>query len=271
MKNKNTFLQFLKSHWLLIVGLFVGLILPFLILLLVFTCGFQDFSKISDFSAWGSIVAGIATYIGAAVLGVITYYNSWVQDYRKKELDYSIDLLNVVKDGFANFFRKEEIKAEGYHQYEFYSGDLLTDKKYRYKRFVLNNYSRNYPIKIEIYKVEMVGETTIDCTDNIGLYTSFNLEESVDYKSNSEIFLGINVDCLPHWKFNSENDFYDGEFDTIRIIIKVSNKFNFEYLLLTMKENDQDFGTRILTKKEIEKLNFKDISISQTLFEINAQ
>lgn len=271
MENKKIFLQFLKSHLFLVIGLIVGLILPFLILLLVFTYGFQDFSKISDFSAWGSIVAGIATYIGAAVLGVITYYNSWMQDYRKKELDYSIELLNILENSFANFFSKENIKVEVYYHYEFYSGDWQIDKEYRYKRFVLNNYNRNYPIKIEICKVEMVGETTIDCTDNIGLYTSFNLAESVEYKSNSEIFLGINADYLPHWQFNEEDGIYDGELDTIRIIIKVSNKFNSEYLLLTMKENDQEFGTSILSKKEIEKLNIKDVSISEVLVERRAQ
>lgn len=271
-RNNNIFLQFAKKHIPLLVGLLMGLILPFLILLLVFTNGFHNFERVGDFSAWGSIVAGIATYLGAAVLGVISYYNTWVQDYKKKELDYSIELLNIVNDGYANFFNFEDIGIAKYFHFELNADHYSDYKNCRYKRFIINNYNASYPMRIEICKVEMVGETiSTDCLVNANLFTSFNLMESIDYKTDSELFLGIQESLLPHWQANSEDEIYQGEFDTIKIIMKVSNKFNSEYILLSMRENDQELCTSILSTKDIKKQNFKDVSISQVLLKGSTQ
>ena len=70
MRRENLVAVFLKRHIPLLVCLALLLVLPVGALLFVFTNAFQSADRIGDFSAWTSLVAGIMTYVSAALLGV---------------------------------------------------------------------------------------------------------------------------------------------------------------------------------------------------------
>ena len=253
MKKKGSFLVFVKTHIVLFTGIIMGLVLPLFILLGVFTDWFQNFSTIKDFSGWASLVAGVSTYLGAAILGIAVFYNTWIQDYRKEKLDYKIMLSNYYQDGYANFYNEKDVVLTNRYKYEFSGSEVITEKKeYYYKRFVVKNYSDYYPIKIQIENVEMIQNgNSKSIIQDISLITSFNIMEAIEYNIDNELFLGINKNILKHW-ICDEDDAYDGEFDIIKITLKISNEINTEFINIEMLENDEEYIMKLVKKKKKE-------------------
>ena len=108
MMKEKYFITFSKKHILLYVLLLVTLVAPFIILLGAFTNWFTAWNQIKDFSAWASLTAGVMTYIGAVILGVIAYYNTWLKQYCEEKIKCTVDAPLFWKGELGQFFTIDE-------------------------------------------------------------------------------------------------------------------------------------------------------------------
>lgn len=259
MKNQNEFRIFSKKHVPLYLFAALALILPFLILLLIFTDGFKDVSKITDFSAWGSIVAGIVTYIGAALLGIVSYYNTWLNQYRAERLDYSIEYSPVYDGRMRNFFDLNEFpENERRYSYEILEKDCesFEIKSYGYKRLVINNFNSTYPMNIQILKAELSvdGAPFADCTNDVGMETDFDLFGSIEYKANNVLLLGVSK-ALLKYRRDTENH----HTHSFNAYFRISNSRNAEICKLSILSNDSQTSLERISGEEAKQIKYNSV------------
>lgn len=265
MKKERPFTVFSKKHKILYVSASIILILPLAILLAVFTNWFKDFSGINDFSAWGSIVAGIVTYIGAALLGIVSYYGAWLNQYRAERLDYSIETSPFYNGKLNNFFDLNDFpNADKKYCYEIFEKDneSFEEKSYSFKRIVVNNFNSNYPMHIEILKVELsIDDSSYsDCTNDVGVVTNFDFRRSIEYKNDDVLLLGINDELLKYRK-DSEN----WHTHSLNVYFKIYNSINQEICKFGILNNDSETKQEILCEEQSKQLKYKKIILQQHL------
>lgn len=251
---KKEFLIFSKKHIALYVTTVVILILPLLALIAIFTDFFSDASKIKDFSAWGSIVAGIFTYIGATVLGIVSYYNTWLNQYRMERLDYSINSVVFYNGNLKNFFDLEDFPSEEkkyYYELREKNGECFEEKLYKFKRLIINNFNSTYPMNIQIIKAELSidGASFSDCTHDIGIVTSFDFLNSIEYKRNNVLLIGVNKELL---KYRLDADNWHSY--SLNLFFKMSNSRRDEICKFSIINNDSESITEILSNKESKQI-----------------
>ena len=261
---KKEFLIFSRKHIVLYVTAVVTLVLPLCILLAVFTNFFRDASRIKDFSAWGSIVAGIFTYIGATVLGIVSYYNTWLNQYRIERLDYSINSFVFYNGKLANFFDLEDFPPEEkkyYYELLEKNGECFEEKSYEFKRLSVKNFNNIYPMKIEIIKVELSvdGAPFSDCTHDIGIVANFDFLHGIEYKVDNVLLVGINEELL-RYRLDNENWHYY----SLNLFFKMSNSRNAEICKFSIINNDSETIAEILSKKEADQIK-SNVEIHQHL------
>ena len=79
MLKKLTVKEFLKNNLVIVLFLTVLLVVSLAVFIIVF------WEKLYDAGAWGSLVAGLFTYIGSSFLGLVVFYNTQ-SEQRQKEI-----------------------------------------------------------------------------------------------------------------------------------------------------------------------------------------
>lgn len=250
---ENYFSLFSKKHWILYLILISALIFPMLILVAIFTSFFKNWSIVNEFSAWSSLIAGVITYIGAAVLGIIVYYNSWLQQYREEKLDFYMEFEDFYNGEVKNLFSLSDFPTEEKNYYYEFAKDEFIDeeRKYVFKRIIIKNFNK-YPIKIVPLKVTLKPEKSnlIDCTADTGYVTNFSFRESIEYKEKSIILLGMNRDLFKKWGEDEGFDFFD-----VTVMFKVSNFKYSEYVSLSIYGESGMVELKLLDKDDLNQVD----------------
>jgi len=197
---KYSFKTFISKQKLFFILICLGLIVPIIALLCVFTKWFQDWSGIADFSGWASLVAGIATYIGAALFGVFSYYNSWVQaliQSEKEEIRYLIKPLADYNDGYFVPYKEDYIPKTNFitECFKKVSTKAKIDMNYLEIGITNTNPNANFRIKIiDIYRIN--SENEVENIDSFKVVSDDDLNYYIDYRKEIIVFIGVPNDLL---------------------------------------------------------------------------
>ncbi len=248
MEKDNLVGIFLRKHGSLLLCLSLFLLLPVAVLLWIFTDGFCSVERIGDFSAWASLVAGMMTYVSAALLGLAVYYHTWSGQYREEMLSYGIDLLPIYRGEIRNFFDLEDFSAEEKQFFYEYTQDEcgVEDREYAFKRIVIKNYNPRYAQSILLARAELSvdGEALADCTGKLLLVTNFDMSESAEDREPRTLLVGIHESMLQKWR--DPSDFHT---HTLKLLFRLSNAKHKEYVEVTT-ENDSMVTVHPLTRRE---------------------
>ena len=264
MDKKVSFLTFTQKYWWLILGLILLLILPVSIFCLVF------WDCLNDVSAWASMIAGIATYLGSAFLGVLVFYNSWVQTEFNKKLDNIDVIFNAdftMRDGNVSPYKKEEIDESIKNCYsKTFTGDFtIKDFTYIGFKIINNNFYTPVTVSIEgIYyldeeqKIEKCPQTEI-CSNSLETMI-------IDYKTKVESYYGVPKSIL-------QIDYYETyKWANCIFLFKVINtKGEIKYYVKEFWFAKNVMGnTRVLTQSQYDS-NIKKLGIPIEITYFNKQ
>ena len=260
---QNYFKIFSKKHIWLYLTLASLLVIATFFLIAVFSDWFHSFEKLNDFGVWASYIAAVLTYIGSALISVVVYYNTWIEQYKEEQLDYSIDFSAFCDNEIKQFASLDEFsESKKQYFYEYSDGDLLERKNYEYKEFIIRNYNKTYPLSIEILQVNLTIDEnpTIDCTNDIAVATNFDYHDSLDSCIKYSLLLGINESLLKAW--HSPDDYHSYNLDIIfQFGNSVGNKVLIQY---SLKNNDSEIHQKELSKNQIKKLSLKSYALYRT-------
>ena len=218
MEHKVSFGKFSKKYWWIYVILALLLGVPILIYCWVFI------KELKDVSAWASIIAGIATYLGAAFLGVLVYYNSWVQTElanRLDEIDILISPKYMYKDGYHVPFTKEDVIKFADPSYEFISrrsGKIIPDQYPSIVQFTFRNNNCYTPIAVSIEGIYYLDEN-MEMKKCEQVEIARNVPERIffDCHSPTVAFYGMSSNILKH-------DYYkNNSVPNISFVFRISN------------------------------------------------
>lgn len=267
--NQKPLSVFLRKHMSLLLCLSLLLLLPVISLLLVFTNGFQTADRITDFSGWASLVAGVMTYISAALLGIAVYYHTWSGQYREEQLDYSMDIVPIYCGKFQNFFDLEDFPAEERKFIYEYTEDEVPPEKsdYAFKRIVIKNYNHRYPQKIKLVKAELSidEEAFADCTHMLGVASDFHMDEAIDAERAHTLLVGVAEELLKRWRRGDQFHTH-----TLKLLFHVTNAKNSEYIALS-SENDSCITNHVLNRREVQALSLPKPFVSRIWTKENDQ
>ena len=102
------FNEFAREYWIILFFLAFLPIIGIISYCIVFQKGNPDAS------AWGSIIAGLFTYLGTITLGIFTFYHTWQQEKIQallREIKVRIDLYADFEDGFFIPFSEDELNS----------------------------------------------------------------------------------------------------------------------------------------------------------------
>lgn len=171
------------------LGLTLLLLIPVTIFCLVFR------NTLNDVSAWASMIAGIATYLGSAFLGVLVFYNSWVQTELNKQLD-NIDVIfdaNFnMRDGNVSPFRKEEISGMFETCFPKTFNRYFKIKDFTYIGFKIINNNFYTPITVSIEGIYYLNkEQKIEKCPQTEIFSNSLETKIIDYKTIVESYYGV--------------------------------------------------------------------------------
>ena len=155
-----SFREFSKKFWWLYLSLVTILLISVSIFCIVFR------KELCDISAWASMIAGIATYIGSSFLGVVVFYNSWIQvqiQEKSNEVRLFIEQYADFNDNYFVPFEEESIdKAIGIYSYKVAtkSAKELQGVEFNYLQLVITNLTNTMPIDIKIEGLYFVNSKT---------------------------------------------------------------------------------------------------------------
>lgn len=189
MDTSISFVNFAKKYWWLLLGLVLLLVIPVAVFCIIF------WNDLNDISAWASMIAGIATYLGSAFLGVLVFYNSWIQTEQANRLDD----INVIfrsdffmRDGKVTPFKKEEIDKEVEYCFPRTFNGNFTIKDFTYVKFNIINNNFYTPVLVSIegvyflnqdQKIEKCAQTEI-CSNSLETMI-------IDYKTKVTSYYGV--------------------------------------------------------------------------------
>ena len=194
MKNSISFTDFLKKYWWLIAGLCLLLIIPVAVFCFVFS------NDLDNASAWASMIAGVATYLGSAFLGVLVFYNSWVQNELNKQLD-DIDVIFdanfCMRDGCWSPFKKEEIDENIKNCYPKTFNGRFEVRDFTYVGFEITNNNFYTPITVSIEGIYYLNdEQKIEKCKQTEIHSNFLETKIIDYKTSVMSYYGVPASIL---------------------------------------------------------------------------
>ena len=235
------FKTFSKKYWYIYIILFVFLVAP----PIVFICCFDD---PSNAGAWGSLLAGISTYLGAAFLGVIVFYHSWTQQCVTENLNK----ITVI------FAFNAEHNGEWYVPYSFskvkmdkfkYVDSRSSESRNGYLYFSVTNINERIACSIDFISMYYSFGQKIEEYNKYDLYTDLPLIEPLDYKKRLTGFIGggLNVFDFEYYKKSSKVDYYF----VFRITSLKQDKY---YVIIHFYlGKDRDFECSYISEKEYNK------------------
>ncbi len=228
MKKKLTVKEFVKNNWLLIVALVALLLISLVVYIIVF---WGD--GLNDAGAWGSLVAGIFTYIGSSFLGIVVFYNTQSQQ-RQKEIE---DQINVKVKCLSSYnpqtnwfipYTSEIIDKSIYRYYFFHFGSMpvgasleIQENKLNYLFFSVTNLNNHIPIYIEPLSIHTFDNNkSLQDIGGFSLYSDMPTGNPIDYKQTLNCYLGVNNSII-------STEYYKNK------------RFLFCYILIKIKANNQ--------------------------------
>lgn len=226
MKQKMYFIKFTKKYWWLLTGLLLLLVIPVFIYCRVF------WGQLNDSSAWASIIAGIATYLGSAFLGIVVYYNSWVQIEQQElneNLKIDVRLCADLKDGYFVPYSEDQIETDSpYRSQSFEKQTSSEEMPANYLSFELANHNPYVSFYFSVAAVYYVNEMNqLSKIDRFKLNASRDPNINLDYKENIRCYLGCSSDLL-------KRDYYTQQkYNNWFVILKIRTQKNkTKYLIL---------------------------------------
>ena len=224
-------------------------------LVAIFSNWFCNFEKLNEFGGWASYIAAVLTYIGSSLISVVVYYHTWVQQYKEEQLDYSIDYSLFCDKEIKQFAALEDFNEEKRRYfYEYSDGDLLEDREYEYKEFIIRNYNKTYSLSVEILQVKLTidKQPPVDCIGDIAVATSFDFLDSIDSQAKGSLLLGISRKLLNAWHNSDKWHTY-----SLDVIFKCTNSVgNIAFTKYSFVDNDHEVYWRELSKQEETELTF---------------
>lgn len=248
MLKKLTVKEFLKNNLIIVLFLTVLLVASLVVFIIVFR------GELYDVGAWGSLVAGVFTYIGSSFLGLVVFYNTQSQQ-RQKEIDNQIDVQINLLSGFK--------KQSGYYvpclinqidrtkyTYNFIRYSNLSYNNMSYLYFEVINRNPCIPVYIEPVSIYVfTGKKFIDA----GYFSYFSdMDDSIaiDYKQKKCCYIGTKKELLKY-------DYYkEDEKQLCYLSFKISSiKGQIQYAAceLFMGDTLSTSKPRFFTEEEFEK------------------
>lgn len=258
MKKKLTIKEFVKNNWILIVSLVALLLLSLVVYIIVF---WGD--SLNDAGAWGSLVAGIFTYIGSSFLGIVVFYNTQSQQRQKEIEDQIIIDANCYSyyDATNNYyylFSEDRIDKEKFVYQIVKVGDLtsgtLLDKDsstYRFFKISITNWNTHIPLYVEPIALHVFNKSEKRTRfESFIVFSDRSIDCPLDYKQTITYYLGVNKELLYSDKSNEQEDLY------CFVVVKltdINNKELFSVLTLFTGKDFQTANPIFMSKKEYDK------------------
>ena len=264
MDNTISFSMFAKKYWWLIVGLSLLLIIP----VAIFCIAFRH--ELRDVSAWASMIAGIATYLGSAFLGVLVFYNSWIQT----ELNNQLDDINVIfnpcfymRDGNVSPYKKEEIEDTIQNCYPKTFNRYFRIKDFTYVKFEIINNNFYTPVTASLEGIYFLNdEQKIQKCEQTEICSNSLETMIIDYRTKVISYYGIPeviLQCDYYKTYNWTNCIFVFEVTNTKGQIKYYVK-DFWFAKNVLGDN------RILSKQQYEK-NIEKLGVPIEITYFNKQ
>lgn len=208
MLKKLTVKEFLKNNIIIVLVLAVLLVVSLAVFIIVF------WGELYDIGAWGSLVAGVFTYIGSSFLGLVVFYNTQ-SEQRQKEIDDQIDVQINYYSGYdeqAGYFvpfSDDEIDKANYtnHYTRYYHpSDISTHNNMVYLYFEVVNRNTHIPVYIEPVSIYVFnGKNFIDA-NFYSYYSDSSDSDAIDYKQKKCCYIGTKKELLKNDYFNKDEN-----------------------------------------------------------------
>lgn len=204
-----SFREFSKRFWWLYLSLAAILVGSVALFCIIFR------KELSDVSAWASMIAGIATYIGSSFLGVVVFYNSWIQvqiQEKSNEVRLSIEQYTDFNDNYFVPFAEESIdRATGTYSYRVAtkSTEEFQCVKFNYLQLEITNLTNTVPIDIKIEGLYFVNsQNCVEKAKTYSVVSDFRFDQSpLDYKQKVTAFVGLPSNILAMDYYNQHKYF----------------------------------------------------------------
>ena len=171
--------------------------------IIVFSIVFRN--KLSDTGAWGSIIAGIFTYIGSSFLGLLVFYNT-LSMQRIKELEdkicIDIDILadEDIKNGFFVPYSEDKIDKNDF-KYHHYSGENNRFSKAEFTRFnyvffSVQNTNDHIPVRVNPISLYSVNNNRLIKSEINSVFSDMEYKTYLEFKQTKQAYFGVPNDIL---------------------------------------------------------------------------
>ena len=218
MLEKLTVKEFLKNNLIIVLFLAVLLVVSLAVFIVVF------WGELYDVGAWGSLVAGVFTYIVSSFLGLVVFYNTQSQQ-RQKEIDDQIDVrINYYsgydeRAGYHVPFSDDEIEKTKYpyHYTRYYHPSDISTHNMTYLYFEVKNRNTHIPVYIEPVSIYVfTGKKFIDA-NFYSYYSDLSDSDAIDYKQKKSCYIGTKKELL-------KSDYYiEDEIQLCYLAFKISS------------------------------------------------
>lgn len=202
-KDKFSYKLFFKEYKWVHYTLICLLLLSILIVVLIFSKCFRDFSALGEFGGWASMISGILTYIGSSFLGLIVFFNTWQRQKIEDEANkLTVDVACKCYASENNFrpYTKEEIELLG-NEYKTWGGRSgainKKDNSCGYLGIRIMNLNDGNPMYMSIESVYYLSEENL-----LKEVVSYNFKATkefgmpLDYKETNWCYIGVDGDIF---------------------------------------------------------------------------
>ena len=213
-----SFRKFSETFWWLYAILAMVLLISVIIFCVVFK------NELFDISAWASMIAGIATYIGSSFLGIVVFYNAWVQvKIQEKNDEMLLDLQPgvTIENGFFIPLLEGEIdKKKHIYSFKICSGSTkeLENLDFHYLQLTMTNMTYTMPSHIKVEGLYFVNsQNRVERIRQYSVVSDFNFDSMIDYKQTTTIYIGASSKMFTR-------DYYTRhKYFNCFVVLKVSN------------------------------------------------
>ena len=220
------FKSFSKTHWWLMLVLFLMLVIPTVIFCGVFK------GNLYDASAWASLTAGVFTYLGAAFLGVLTYYNAWSQNKQQEFVEQLRIDVNVAADMSEMYFvpfTEDALPEDLQSEKEYFEKQTSNDRiEMNYLEFDIKNHNPFISVSASVIGMYYINdENVVTKISRFKVKSTQDPQVFIDYKQQVNCYIGCSSKLL-------RNDYYiNHQYSNWFVVLKlITSKYKTRYLIL---------------------------------------
>lgn len=198
MLKKLTVKEFLKNNLVIVLFLTVLLVVSLAVFIIVF------WERLYDAGAWGSLVAGLFTYIGSSFLGLVVFYNTQSEQRQKEIEDQIVVQIEYISDFdmeakcFVPFLDKDIDKKKFLEHSSRYQNDAneasLDNMRYLY--YEVTNRNTHIPVYVEPVSIFVFNGKKFVDVGYCSYYSDMNDSNAIDYKQKKCCYIGTNKELL---------------------------------------------------------------------------